>query len=261
MADSNSSDMTNKVPQVTIFFWIIKILATTVGETGADFLNIRLGLGLNGTSVVMTVLLVVFLTIQMKRELYVPWLYWIVVVFLSIVGTLLTDTLSDELGVSLYISSGFFALALIATFIAWDRVEHTLSIHDIDSSRREAFYWLAILFTFALGTAAGDLIAEKLSLGYLISALIFGGSIALITLGYYVGVLGSVLAFWLAYILTRPLGASIGDLLTQPTKSGGLNVGTMPISGVFVVIIVGLVIFLTYTKIDAPWRPATPAKQ
>jgi uncharacterized membrane-anchored protein len=252
MTDAEKTEMLNKVPYVTIYFWIIKILATTVGETGADFLNIRMGLGLNGTSVVMTVLLAIFLFVQMRSERYVPWKYWLVVVFLSIVGTLVTDTLSDEFGVSLYISTVVFTVALIVTFIVWYRSEHTLSIHQIDSTRREAFYWLAILFTFALGTAGGDLVSEKAGLGYLTAALIFGGGIALITAGYYAQVLGSVVAFWLAYILTRPLGASIGDLLTQSKQDGGLGVGTMTVSAVFLVIIVGLVTYLSMSKIDAP---------
>lgn len=252
VTDAERTQMLNKVPYVTIYFWIIKILATTVGETGADFLNIRMGLGLNGTSVVMTVLLAIFLFIQMRSERYVPWKYWLVVVFLSIVGTLVTDTLSDEFGVSLYVSTAVFTVALIITFIVWYRSEHTLSIHQINSTRREAFYWLAILFTFALGTAGGDLVSEKAGLGYLTAALIFGGCIALITAGYYAKVLGAVLAFWLAYILTRPLGASIGDFLTQSKADGGLGVGTMAVSAVFLVVIIGLVTYLTASKIDAP---------
>ncbi len=252
MADGISNQGFNKVPYVTLYFWIIKILATTVGETGADFLNFRLGLGLNWTSVLMTILLLVFLTIQMRMKHYVPWSYWLVVVFLSIVGTLITDTLSDELGVSLYISTAVFTVALIVTFLVWHRSEKTLSIHDINTPRREAFYWAAILFTFALGTAGGDLVSEQANLGYLIAGAIFGGCIALITLGYYAGLLGSVLAFWLAYILTRPLGASMGDLLTQAPKDGGLGLGTMPVSGVFLVIITGLVIYLTSSRVDAP---------
>lgn len=253
------AQMLNKVPYVTLFFWIIKILATTVGETGADFLNIRMGLGLNGTSIVMTILLVIALTIQMRSVRYVPWQYWLVVVFLSVVGTLLTDTLTDELGVSLYVSTAAFTVALIATFIVWHRSEHTLSIHDIDTRRREGFYWAAILFTFALGTAGGDLVSETSGLGYLTAALIFGGSIAVITGAYYARLLGPVLAFWLAYILTRPLGASIGDLLTQAKPDGGLEFGTMPVSGLFLIVIVGLVTYLSLSRVDAPTdTTATP---
>ncbi|MEO5866156.1 MAG: hypothetical protein ABIS14_15870, partial [Sphingomonas sp.] len=161
------------------------------------------------------------------------------------------DNLSDNLGLSLYISTAAFAVALILTFIIWYRSEHTLSIHDITNSRREAFYWAAILFTFALGTASGDLISEQLNLGYAISALIFGGTIALITFAYYVLRLNAVLAFWLAYILTRPLGASIGDLLTQAPKDGGLGIGTFTVSGIFLAIIVGLVGYLSFAPADS----------
>jgi uncharacterized membrane-anchored protein len=250
MESALDRQMLNKVPLVTLAFWVIKILATTVGETGADFLNFQLGFGLIATSAVMTVALIVILAIQMRQDRYVPWIYWLVVVFLSVLGTLLTDNLSDTLGVSLYVSTIAFILALSATFILWYRSERTLSIHDITTTRREAFYWAAILFTFALGTASGDLVAEKLGWGYALAGLIFGGCIAAITFAYYALRLNAVLAFWLAYILTRPLGASIGDFLTQPHTAGGLGISTMAVSGVFLVIIVGLVTYLTLRAPD-----------
>ena len=240
----------NKVPLVTLYFWIIKVLATTVGETGADFLNVNLGFGLTKTSLLAAVVLVGFLALQMRQDRYVPWIYWVTVVFLSIVGTLLTDSLSDTFGVSLYVSSAIFAVCLAVTFIAWYRSEHTLSIHHITTRRREAYYWSAILFTFALGTAAGDLVSEKLALGYTAAGLIFGGLIALITLSYYAKFLNPVLAFWAAYILTRPLGASMGDYLTQAHNDGGLGFSTMPVSGVFLVVIVVLVAYLTVSGVD-----------
>ena len=246
----STRSMLNKVPLVTLAFWIIKIMATTIGETGADFLNMQLGFGLTYTSLVMAAGLAVFLAIQMRQDRYVPWIYWMVVVFLSVVGTLLTDNLSDNFGVSLYASTATFAAALALTFWLWHRSERTLSIHAITTTRREAYYWAAILFTFALGTASGDLVAEQFGLGYVVAGLIFGGLIAAITLGYYSGVLGSVLAFWLAYILTRPLGASIGDWLTQPHSAGGLGLGTMAVSGLFLVTIVALVAYLTIRKPD-----------
>ena len=245
MTEALDRTMLNKVPLVTLAFWIIKIMATTVGETGADFLNMQLGLGLTTTSLIMAAALAIFLAIQMRKARYVPWIYWMVVVFLSVVGTLLTDNLSDNFGVSLYVSTAAFAVALMITFIAWYRSEHTLSIHAITTTRREAYYWAAILFTFALGTAAGDLVAEQFGLGYVTAGLIFGGAIAAITLGYYGFGLNSVLAFWFAYILTRPLGASIGDWLIQSRVNGGLELGLMPVNGVFAVVIVGLVIYLS----------------
>jgi len=165
----NVSGLLNKVPEITLYFWIIKILCTTVGETGADFLNTNLNLGLTGTTVVMGILLIIALIFQFRSKQYKPSIYWITVVLLSIVGTLITDNLTDNLGVSLETTTLLFGVSLIVVFIAWYKSEKTLSIHKIDTSRRESFYWLAILFTFALGTAAGDLVAESLSLGYLLS--------------------------------------------------------------------------------------------
>jgi uncharacterized membrane-anchored protein len=246
----------NKVPLVTLYFWIIKILATTVGETGADYLNFNLGFGLTMTSILAAIVLIGFLILQMRRDRYVPWVYWLTVVLLSIVGTLITDNLSDNFGVSLYLSTAVFGVALAITFAAWYRSERTLSIHAITTLRREAYYWTAILFTFALGTAAGDLVSEQMGLGYAISGLIFGGMIALITFGYYTNILNAVLAFWAAYILTRPLGASFGDFLTQNPKVGGLGISTMSVSGVFLIVIVVLVAYLTVTGVDREERTA-----
>ena len=249
----------NKVPLVTLAFWVIKILATTVGETGADFLNFNLGFGLTKTSLLAALVLAGFLWLQLRRDRYVPWIYWVCVVFLSIVGTLITDNLTDNFGVSLYVTTAVFAVALALTFLLWHRAEHTLSIHDITTPARERYYWLAILFTFALGTAAGDLVSEQMGLGYALSGAIFGGLIALITLGYYTDLLGSVLAFWSAYVLTRPLGASAGDYLTQAPKDGGLGLSTMTVSAVFLVIIIVLVAYLTISKVDAIERDGAPA--
>lgn len=248
-----SSDrlMLNKVPLVTLAFWVIKILATTVGETGADFLNFNLHFGLTLTSLLAALVLAALLALQLRQDRYVPWIYWVTVVLLSVVGTLITDNLSDNFGVSLYISTAVFAVALAATFVAWHRSEHTLSIHDITSPRRERYYWLAILFTFALGTAAGDLVSEQLGLGYALSGAIFGGLIALITAGFYAKILDPVLAFWSAYVLTRPLGASMGDFLTQVPKDGGLGMSTTTVSVTFLVVIVALVAFLTVRRSDS----------
>jgi uncharacterized membrane-anchored protein len=257
----NTRQLLNKVPEVTIFFWLIKIMATTVGETAADFLNENVGLGLTVTSILMSVLLIGALVIQFTRKGYVPAVYWLAVVLISIVGTLITDNLTDGLGVPLIVSTLVFAGLLMAVFAAWFAVERTLSIHTIFTRRRETFYWGAILFTFALGTAFGDYIAESMNVGYAKSAVIFGGAIAIITALHYISkaVLGAehkrqtsnaVLAFWLAYILTRPLGASMGDLLTQPSSAGGLGLGTNVVTAVFTVAIVSMVAFLSISKID-----------
>jgi uncharacterized membrane-anchored protein len=242
--------MLNKVPEVTFYFWVIKIMCTTVGETAADYLNDNLGFGLTWTTLVTGVLLIVLLAVQFKLDRYVPPIYWLAVVLISVFGTLITDNLTDRFGVSLWISTIVFTIALAATFAVWYRSEHTLSIHSIVTTRREGFYWLAILFTFALGTAAGDLFAEKLALGFGVSALIFGAAIAVIAAAHHWGGLNAVLAFWLAYILTRPLGASIGDGLSQSSNNGGLGLGTTGTSYLFLGCILALVIFLTITRRD-----------
>jgi len=254
-------ELWNKVPEITIFFWIIKILCTTVGETASDFLNTALNFGLTITSIVMGVILLITLYFQFKSKKYTPSIYWLSVVLISIVGTLITDNLTDNLGISLEITTAVFAVILAIIFVIWYTHEKTLSIHAICTRKREAFYWLAILFTFALGTAAGDLMAESMGLGYFVSALIFAGLIGLIVASHYIykAVLGmehkhfsrnAVLAFWLAYILTRPLGASIGDYLSQATADGGLGLGTIITSAIFLAAILGTVIYLTVTRKD-----------
>ncbi|WP_344314962.1 hypothetical protein [Fodinicola feengrottensis] len=240
----------NKVPEITLYFWIVKILATTVGETAADFLNTTLGLGLTGTTYAIGAVLVVVLVFQFRVRRYVPAIYWLAVVLISIVGTLITDNLTDNFGVSLTTTTIVFAIALTVTFGIWYASEKTLSIHTIYTYRREAFYWLAILFTFALGTAAGDLLAEQLNLGYLPSALIFAGLIGIVALTHFTLKLGAVLAFWIAYILTRPLGASLGDLLSQSHDDGGLGLGTVATSGIFLITILAVVVYLTKTRKD-----------
>ena len=246
---SRGRRMLNKVPEVTLYFWIIKILCTTVGETFADFLNDKLGFGLNGTSVVMSILLIGVLVVQFRKDRYVPAIYWLAVVLISVVGTLITDNLTDNLHVSLVTSTVVFSILLAITFAVWYGFERTLSIHTIFTTRREGFYWTAILFTFALGTAGGDLMSEKLALGYWVAAAIFGGAIAAITFAHFFFKLNAVLAFWLAYILTRPLGASIGDGMSQP-DNGGLNLGTTVTSLIFLGAILALVAYLAKTRID-----------
>jgi len=227
----------SKVPEVTLAFWVIKILATTVGETAADFLNTNLGIGLPRTSLIMLALLAGALTYQLILKKYIASAYWLVIVFISVVGTLITDNLTDGLGIPLLNSSIAFLLALVVVFIGWQRQEGTISIHSITTLHREIYYWLAVLFTFALGTATGDLFAEKFELGYLNSGLLFLGAIGIIFLLYRFGTIKEDIAFWLAYILTRPLGASFGDLLSQAKSAGGLGLGTTATTIAFVVAI------------------------
>ncbi len=247
---SEAQTMLNKVPEITLFFWIIKVLCTTVGETGADFLNTKLNLGLDGVTLIIGAMLAVTLFFQFRLKKYIPAIYWLAVVLISIVGTLITDNLTDNLGVSLTISTIVFAVILSIVFVVWYKKEKTLSIHTIFTSKREAFYWLAVLFTFALGTAAGDLLAETIDIGYLLSAVVFGALIAAVATSRFVFKVNAVLAFWLAYILTRPLGASIGDYLSQDLGDGGLGLGTVITSVIFLVTILATVIYLTVTKKD-----------
>jgi uncharacterized membrane-anchored protein len=185
----------------------------------------------------------------------VPGIYWLAVVLISVVGTLITDNLTDNFGVALTTTTAIFAIALAGTFAVWYASEKTLSIHTIFTTRREGFYWLAILFTFALGTAAGDLTAEKLNVGYLNSALLFGAVIAIVAVAHFRLKLNAILAFWIAYVLTRPLGASIGDYMSQAKHDGGLGLGTTGTSAIFLTAILGLVIYLTVTKTDQQAAP------
>lgn len=236
----NASNWLNKVPEVTLSFWIIKIMSTTVGETGADFLAVNAGWGQGITRAVMAALLATALWTQLRTRRYTPWIYWLTVVLVSIVGTQITDLLTDGLGVSLYVSTSVFAATLAAIFAVWYWVERTLSIHDIVTRGRELFYWAAILCTFALGTAAGDLATEALGLGFSWGAIAFAGLIGITFAAWRLGG-NAVLTFWIAYILTRPFGAALGDLLTQAKTYGGLGMGAMWTSALFLSVIVVLV--------------------
>ena len=229
-----------KVPAITATFWVIKILSTTIGETFADYLSVNVGLGPAITDIAMLTVLAAALTLQLRTHRYTPWIYWLCVVLVSIVGTQITDFFTDTLGVSLYLSTGVFSILLAAVFTIWYRQEGTLAITSIDTPRREGFYWAAILVTFALGTAAGDLATEALSLGFRNGVFLFGGLIAVTWLASRLGA-NSVVTFWIAYILTRPLGASLGDLLTQDQSLGGLGLGASLTSAIFLTVIVVLV--------------------
>ncbi|HIG8794349.1 COG4705 family protein [Raoultella terrigena] len=236
----------NKVPEVTLFFWLIKMMSTTVGETAADFLNMDLGWGLTNTTLLTGVLFVITLALQLRATRYVPALYWATVLLISVFGTLVTDNLTDRFGVPLAFSTGVFGALLILTFVLWFNEEKTLSIHSITTRKRELFYWVAILFTFSLGTAAGDWVAEGLNLGYFNAATLFGALILLTALAFYLFRANSVLCFWIAYILTRPFGASCGDLLSQSPVNGGVGLGTTGTSILFLLIIISLVGYLTF---------------
>jgi uncharacterized membrane-anchored protein len=238
----------NKVPEVTTLFWIIKMMSTTVGETAADYLSFDLHFGLFKTSLILVLLLVAALFIQVKSKTYTPVLYWITIVLISVFGTLLTDNLTDNLNIPLALSTVVFSVSLGLVFWLWYSKEKTLSIHHVDTKAREIFYWIAILFTFALGTAAGDLAAESLGLGYTNAALLFGALIACSAFAYFCLHANVVACFWISYILTRPLGAAIGDLLSQTNANGGLGLGTTQTSAIFLVTIIFLVGYLSITN-------------
>lgn len=250
VTEASEPALLNKVPEVTIYFWIIKVLATTVGETAADLLSTRLNLGLTITSYVMSAVFILALIFQVRAKRYLPPFYWVTVVLISVVGTLISDNLVDGMGISLTTTSIAFGLTLAVVFALWYRSEKTLSIHTIFTTRRELFYWAAILFTFAMGTSAGDLIAEKLNLGYGPTAIVFAALIGIIVLLYRIVKMDAILSFWLAYIMTRPLGASIGDFLAKPVIAGGLGWGTVTTSLIFLAAILALVIFLTISRFD-----------
>jgi len=241
-----SKKLVSRVPEITIIFWIIKILSTTVGETCADFLAFGLNLGMTTVAFFMSSIMAVLLIIQFsKLNKYIPANYWAIVILMSIIGTLITDILVDDLGVSLVTLSIIFTLAMLAGFLLWYRSEHTLSIHSINTNKREAYYWFIILIAFALGTGLGDLISEHLALGYGYALFLFAGLIASIAFNYYAFKLNAILIFWFAYLLTRPLGASLGDYLIQPTFEGGLGLDMLSVNVVFFTTIVALIGYLT----------------
>lgn len=242
------ADRPNRVPEVTVDFWVIKLMAVTVGETAADFLALNLGLGLQNTTYLMSAILAGVIALQFAQKRYVPWAYWSAVVMVSVVGTLLTDNLIDTLGVPLQTTTIACTVILAAIFATWYASEKTLSIHTVVTTRREIFYWLAVLATFALGTAAGDYVSEALGVGYLITGAVFGAIIAAIAFAHFVLKMNAILAFWLAYIFTRPLGASFGDLLSQPTEYGGMGFGTIVTSIMFLTVIAAIVIYMTVMR-------------
>jgi uncharacterized membrane-anchored protein len=246
---SRARVMLNKVPEVTVYFWIIKILCTTVGESFADYINETLGFGLTNTTLVFSAALIVALVVQFRLNRYVPAIYWLCVVLISVVGTLLTDNLTDGHNVPLWISTTVFAVLLAAVFSIWYARERTLSIHTIVTTTRESWYWLTVLVTFALGTAVGDWTIELTGWSPGQSVMLPLGLILAVLLAWKIGA-GPVLSFWLAYILTRPLGANIGDYLGSPRADGGLDLGTLGTSVLFLGTILAVVVYLTVTDKD-----------
>lgn len=246
MTMTNMQKALLRVPEVMLIFWIIKTLSTTVGETGADFLAFDLGFGMPLVALVMSGMMAVLLYFQFTRvKQYIPAIYWAIVILMSIVGTLITDILVDHVGISLVTLSILFTVTMLLGFLVWYQSEKTLSIHSIDTGKREAYYWVIILLAFALGTGVGDLISEHLAMGYGLALLLFASMIIAVTFAYYVLKLNGVLAFWLVFILTRPLGASLGDFLTKTPAEGGLGFAMVSVNVLFFVAIIGLVTYLS----------------
>jgi uncharacterized membrane-anchored protein len=249
IATSAKRVMHSKVPEITVWFWIIKVLCTTVGESFADWINMTLGVGLTATALIFTVALGAVLAWQLYLDRYMPVAYWLAVVVISVTGTLYTDILTDSLGVPLALSTTVFAAVLAVVFGVWYARERTLSIHSINTTPRELFYWLAVLVTFALGTAVGDWTLELTGWGPGTSVLLPAGLILAIVIGWRLGA-NAVLSFWLAYILTRPLGANFGDWLGFPREQQGLGLGVGLTSVIFLAAIAATVIYLSVTRAD-----------
>jgi uncharacterized membrane-anchored protein len=237
-----------KVPEITIFFWITKVLTTAMGEATSDYLNVALGPAI--AVPIMLIGLAVALKMQFKAHGYNAWTYWLVVVMVSVFGTSAADALHVGFGIAYPVSTTFYLVVLSAIFLAWYRSEKTLSIHSIYTPRREQFYWATVLATFALGTAAGDMTATSLHMGFLASGVLFATVIAIPAVAYRWFGMNSILAFWFAYIVTRPLGASFADWMDNPPRLGGLALGTGPVALGLTVMIVGFVTYLARTRLD-----------
>ncbi|MEP6628135.1 MAG: hypothetical protein ABJA32_09140 [Ginsengibacter sp.] len=240
-----NKELINRVASLGVLFWVIKIFSTTVGETAADYVSVNLNLGLVLTAILMGVITIGATFWNFKQKKYFPPAYWLLIVMMSIEGTLITDLLVDQLNVSLLILDIGFTIAMGLLFYFWYKKEHTLSIHSINNDKREIFYWWIVLTTFALGTGVGDTISEYLNFGYLNSLILFGSIFILAGVLYYFKIISGVLAFWVAFIVTRPIGASLGDLFIQSPKDGGLGISVGIINIIFFIVIIASVIYLT----------------
>jgi len=235
----------NRVASLGILFWVIKIFSTTVGETAADYISVNLKFGLPKTTILMGVITIIVTIWNFRQKKYYPPSYWLLIVLMSIEGTLITDLLVDNLGVSLLTLDVIFTIAMALVFFLWYNKEKTLSIHSINNDTREKFYWIIVLTTFALGTGVGDTVSEYLNVGYLYSLIIFGSIFILAGILYYTKIIKAVLAFWIAFIVTRPIGASLGDLFIQTPKDGGLGISITIINIIFFTVIIASVLYLT----------------
>ncbi len=245
---STARDMLRKVPHVTVFFWVIKLLTTAMGESTSDFLVYHVNPYLAVISGFLV--FVAALWLQLKTRKYIPWVYWLTVLMVAIFGTMAADVTHIVLGVPYAVSTIAFAIALAIIFVLWQKAEGTLSIHSIDTTRREAFYWATVFVTFALGTAAGDLAAFTFDLGFLTAGVLFAAVFAVPAVGFRLFRWNAIFSFWFAYILTRPLGASFADWTGKASNLGGLNLGDGPVVGVLALLIIAFVSYLQVTRED-----------
>ncbi len=240
-----NTELLNRVARLGLLFWVIKIFSTTVGETAADYVSVNLNLGLTLTTILMGVITILVTIWNFKQKKYFPPSYWTLIVMMSIEGTLITDILVEKFNVSLLTLDIIFGIAMALVFYFWYKKEQTLSIHSINNNTRERFYWIIVLTTFALGTGVGDTVSEYLQVGYLYSLIIFGSVFILAGVLYFFKIIDDVLAFWIAFIVTRPIGASLGDLFIQDPKDGGLGISVAIINIIFFTIIIAAVSYLT----------------
>lgn len=248
--NTKNMSVLNRVAGLTLFFWIIKILSTTVGETAADFMAVDMNVGLIVTTLLMGTISIAAVLWNFRLKKYYAPAYWFLIIMMSIEGTLITDILVDNFSIGLITLDIVFTIIMVLGFYLWNKEEGTLSIHKITNDRREVFYWLIVLTTFALGTAVGDTVSEHLSFGYLNSLILFG-TIFIVAGGlFYTKIIGGVTAFWIAFIVTRPIGASLGDLFIQMPADGGLGINAGVINIAFFATIISIVIYLTITKLD-----------
>jgi len=237
----------NRIAKVTLDFWFVTLLVGTIGGTVADDLSFRLGFGISAAAWIMGTLLVMALILQFHQRRYVPWVYWTTILLISVVAALVSDEFAENLGTPLETVAAFFAIALMMSFALWSLWEETLSIHSIITTRREVFYWLAIFLTFAFATAAGDLVAEKLGLGYLETVALFAILAGLFWLAYRLK-LNSTFCFWPAYLLTHPLGNAFGNLLARHRSAGGLGLGTTATGLIFIACVILTVVYMTWSN-------------
>tara|TARA_R110000868_G_scaffold53163_3_gene167180 strand:+ start:17911 stop:18672 length:762 start_codon:yes stop_codon:yes gene_type:complete len=250
------NELINRVASLSILFWTIKIVSTTVGETAADYVSSNLNFGLINTAIIMGIITILVVIWNFKQKKYFPPSYWSLIVMMSIEGTLITDLLVETLSVSLLTLDVVFGIAMGLLFFFWHKKENTLSIHEINNDNREKFYWIIVLTTFALGTGVGDTVSEYLSVGYFYSLLIFGSIFIVAGVLYYLKIINAVLAFWIAFIVTRPIGASLGDLFIQTPKDGGLGISVATINSIFFIVIIASVFYLNISSLKKADRLA-----